>query len=62
MTWCVLTEARAQACDGHSDVAADDAKSFSLFLSLVSPQMILVAVFSETGFFDYCAVKVGLLS
>lgn len=23
-------------------------------------QMVLVAIFSETGFFDYCAVKVSL--
>ena len=23
--------------------------------------MILVAIFSETGFFDYCAVKVGMM-
>jgi hypothetical protein len=23
--------------------------------------MILVAIFSETGFFDYCAIKVGVI-
>ena len=27
---------------------------------LLSFQMILVAIFSDTGFFDYCAVKVSL--
>lgn len=26
----------------------------------LSSQMILVAIFAETGFFDYCAVKVSL--
>ena len=30
-------------------------------LFLFSPQMILVAIFSETGFFDYCALKVSLM-
>uniref|UniRef100_A0A2K5CY77 OCA2 melanosomal transmembrane protein n=1 Tax=Aotus nancymaae TaxID=37293 RepID=A0A2K5CY77_AOTNA len=30
-------------------------------LALLFGMMILVAIFSETGFFDYCAVKVGMI-
>lgn len=43
---------------GHFRVAL---KASPCLPFLFSPQMILVAIFSETGFFDYCAVKVGLM-
>jgi len=37
-------------------------KCSSLITLTIYFQMILVAIFSETGFFDYCAVKVSFLN
>ena len=58
-------------CVGHLHVVAKQAAMliycirdghYGDTVSILSFQMILVAVFSDTGFFDYCAVKVSLRS